>query len=133
MAVRGRPTRLSLDNGSEFRSRAFDAWSADRGIELCFIQTGKPVQNVLIESFNGKLLDECLSQHWFLSLRDAQFHIERWRHEYNTARPHQKCFPLTPCEYTQTFYHPPPVCRLRIGEGAGVPSLSSRHFGEISR
>ena len=86
IAVRGRPTRLSLDNGSEFRSRAFDAWAADRGIKLCFIQPGKPVQNAFIESFNGKLRDECLNQHWFLSLRDAQFHIERWRREYNTAR-----------------------------------------------
>ena len=98
--------RLSLDNGSEFRSRAFDAWAADRGIELCFIQPGKPVQNAFIESFNGKLRDECLNQHWFLSLRDAQFHIERWRREYNTARPHQQCFPLTPSEYTQTFVSP---------------------------
>ena len=55
MAVRGRPTRLSLNNGSEFRSRAFDAWAADRGIELCFIQPGKQVQNAFIERFNGKL------------------------------------------------------------------------------
>ena len=59
-----------------------------------------------LESFNGKRRDECLNQHWFLSLRDAQFHIERWRREYNTARPHQQCFPLTPSEYTQTFVSP---------------------------
>ena len=106
IAVRGQPVRLSLDNGSEFRSRAFDAWAADRGIELCFIQPGKPVQNAFIESFNGKLRDECLNQHWFLSLRDAQFHIERWRRAYNTERPHQHCFPLTPSEYTLTFSSP---------------------------
>ena len=106
IAARGQPVRLSLDNGSEFRSRAFDAWAADRGIELCFIQPGKPVQNAFIESFNGKLRDECLNQHWFLSLRDAQFHVERWRREYNTDRPHQQCFPLTPTEYTLTFLSP---------------------------
>lgn len=106
IAVRGQPTRLSLDNGSEFRSRAFDAWAADRGIELCFIQPGKPVQNAHIESFNGKLREECLNQHWFLSLADAQFHIERWRRAYNTDRPHRDCFPLTPAEYTQTFTSP---------------------------
>ena len=106
IAARGQPVRLSLDNGSEFRSRAFDAWAADRGIELCFIQPGKPVQNAFIESFNGKLRDECLNQHWFLSLRDAQFHVERWRREYNTDRPHQQCFPLTPTEYTRTFLSP---------------------------
>ena len=110
IAVRGQPTRLSLDNGSEFRSRAFDAWAADRGIELCFIQPGKPVQNAHIESFNGKLRDECLNQHWFLSLADAQFHIERWRRAYNTDRPHRNCFPLTPAEYTLTF--PSPTARL---------------------
>ena len=106
IVVRGQPTRLSLDNGSEFRSRAFDAWAADRGIELCFIQPGKPVQNAHIESFNGKLREECLNQHWFLSLADAQFHIERWRRAYNTDRPHRDCFPLTPAEYTQTFTSP---------------------------
>ena len=110
IAVHGQPARLSLDNGSEFRSRAFDAWVADRGIELCFIQPGKPVQNAHIESFNGKLRDECLNQHWFLSLADAQFHIERWRRAYNTDRPHRDCFPLTPTEYTQTF--PSPTVRL---------------------
>jgi putative transposase len=110
IAQRGQPTRLSLDNGSEFRSRAFDAWAADRGIELCFIQPGKPVQNAFIESFNGNLRAECLYQHWVLSLRDAQFHVERWRREYNTDRPHQQCFPLTPAEYTRTF--PSPTARL---------------------
>lgn len=113
IAVRGQPTRLSLDNGSEFRSRAFDAWAADRGIELHFIQPGKPVQNGHIESFNGRFRDECLNQHWFLSLPDAQFHIERWRRAYNTARPHTACYPLTPSEYAQTFTatNSPPALR----------------------
>jgi putative transposase len=107
IAGRGQPTRLSLDNGSEFRSRAFDAWAADRGIALNFIQPGKPVQNAHVESFNGRLRDECLNQHWFLSLLDAQFHIERFRRAFNTARPHEACFPLTPSEYAQTFTTPP--------------------------
>jgi len=103
---RGAPTRLSLDNGSEFRSRAFDAWAADRGIELCFIQPGKPIQNSHVESFNGRVRDECLNAHWFLSLEDAQFHIERWRRNYNTDRPHESCFPLTPTEFAETFSSP---------------------------
>lgn len=103
IAGRGQPVRLSLDNGSEFRSQAFDAWAADRGIELHFIQPGKPVQNSHIESFNGRLRDECLNQHYFLSLQDAQFQIERWRRAYNTDRPHAACFPLTPSEYARTF------------------------------
>lgn len=107
IAVCGQPTRLSLDNGSEFRSRAFDAWAADRGIELCFIQPGKPIQNSHIESFNGRVRDECLNAHWFLSLADAQFHLEQWRHRYNTDRPHESCFPLTPHEYAETFIPSP--------------------------
>jgi putative transposase len=110
IARRGKPIRLSLDNGSEFRSRAFDAWAADHHIELLFIQPGKPIQNAHIESFNGRLRDECLNQHWFLSLRDAQFHIERWRRSYNTDRPHESCFPLTPHEFAATF--PSPNARL---------------------
>lgn len=107
IAARGRPTRLSLDNGSEFRSRTFDAWAADRGIALQCIQPGKPVQNAHVESCNGKFRDECLNQHGFLSLLDAQFHIERYRRDFNTARPHEACHPLTPHEYAQTFTAPP--------------------------
>lgn len=107
IAVRGQSTRLSLDNGSEFRSRVFDAWAADRGIALQFIQPGKPVQNAHVESFTGKFRDECLNQHWFLSLLDAHFHIERFRRDFNTARPHEACRPLTPFEFAQTFTAPP--------------------------
>lgn len=103
IAMRGQPARLSLDNGSEFRSIAFDAWAVERGIELHVIQPGKPVQNSHIESFNGRLRDECLNQHYFVSLPDAQFHLDRWRHSYNTARPHTACYPLTPSEYARTF------------------------------
>ena len=103
IADRGAPIRLSLDNGSEFRSRAFDAWAADAHIELAFIQPGKPIQNAHIESFNGRLRDECLNSHWFLSLADARFHIDRFRQSYNTDRPSRACWPLTPAEHADTF------------------------------
>lgn len=106
IAVRGQPTRISLDNGSEFRCQHFDDWADQRRIALLFIQPGKPIQNSHIESFNGRLRDECLNQHWFLSLRDAQFHIERWRRAYNTDRPHEACTPLTPDEFARTFPSP---------------------------
>jgi putative transposase len=109
IATRGQPVRLSLDNGSEFRSRAFDAWAADHGIELLFIQPGKPIQNSHIESFNGRLRDECLNQHDFLSLRDARFHIARWRESYNTDRPHAALHPMTPAEFARTFAGPTPA------------------------
>lgn len=106
IAVRGRPARISLDNGSEFRCQHFDEWAERHRIALLFIQPGKPVQNSYIASFNGRLRDECLNQHWFLSLRDAQFHIERWRREYNTDRPHEAFRPLTPQEFARTFPSP---------------------------
>jgi putative transposase len=67
------------------------------------------VQNAHVESFNGKFRNECLNQHWFLSLLDAQFHIERYRRAFNTERPHKACFPLTPTEYARTFTAPQPA------------------------
>ncbi len=109
ITARGQPVRLSLDNGPEFRSIAFDAWAAARGITLAFIQPGKPSQNAHIESFNGRFRDECLNQHSFLSLLDARYRIERWRQSYNEERPHEACAPLTPSEYACTFLPSPPV------------------------
>ena len=103
IATRGATGRPSLDNASEFRSRAFDAWAADAGIELAFIQPGKPVENAHIESFNGRLRDECLNSHWLLSLADARFHLECFRQSYNTDRPSSGCWPLTPAEHADTF------------------------------
>ena len=83
--------RLSLDNGPEFRSRAFDAWALDTHIELRFIQPGKPIPNAHTESFYGRLRDECSNSHWFLTLLDARFHLERFRQSYNTCRPSRAC------------------------------------------
>lgn len=71
-ATRGLPPALACDNGAEFTSRAFDAWAYRRGIKLLFIRPGRPVENALIESFNGRLRDECLSASWFLDLGDAR-------------------------------------------------------------
>ena len=72
IAERGaQPEEIVLDNGPELTSRALDQWAYERGIRLRFIAPGKPVQNGYIESFNGRLRDECLNQHWFRSLNDA--------------------------------------------------------------
>jgi putative transposase len=96
---RGLPNVIVTDNGSEFTSRAFDAWAYARGVKIDFIQPGKPVQNAFIESFNGTLRDDCLNLHWFLSLKDAQQTIEDWRRDYNEVRPHSSLGGLTPTEY----------------------------------
>jgi len=85
---RGLPDVIVCDNGSEFTSRAFDAWAYVRGIRLHFIQPGRPVQNCFIESFNGTLREECLNVHRFRTLAEARQTIEAFRHDYNAVRPH---------------------------------------------
>lgn len=101
--TRALPERIVLDNGPEFQSRALDAWAHQRGVKLAFIRPGKPVENAFIESFNGRLRDECLNQHWFLSLSDARRTIESWRVGYNTARPHRGLAFLTPAQFAEQF------------------------------
>jgi putative transposase len=93
------PEEIVMDNGPEMTSRALDQWAYERGIKLRFIAPGKPVQNCYIESFNGRLRDECLNQHWFRSVSDARQIVEAWRLDYNQARPHSSLGGLTPEEY----------------------------------
>ncbi len=98
------PKVLVCDNGPEFTSQAFDQWAHERGITLQFIRPGKPIENCYIESFNGRLRDECLNESWFVSLRDAQRTIEAWRLEYNTARPHSGLAGRTPAEFAKELH-----------------------------
>ena len=100
-ATRGLPRTIVVDNGPEFHSRALDAWAHGRGVELQFIRPGKPIDNAFIEAFNSRFRDECLNQHWFLTLADARVTIERWRTLYNTARPHSALKRLTPTQYAE--------------------------------
>lgn len=97
------PETLILDNGPEFAGTALDAWAAQHGVHLHFIQPGKPVQNAFIESFNGKFRDECLNEHWFLTLQEAQLMIEAWRREYNEERTHSSIGDVTPQEFINTY------------------------------
>ena len=93
---------MILDNGPEFAGTALDAWAVQHSVHLHFIQPGKPVQNAFIESFNGKFRDECLNQHWFLTLQKSQLVIEAWRREYNEERTHSAIGNLTPMEFIIT-------------------------------
>jgi len=93
------PQIIIIDNGPEFISNALDAWAYQRGVKLTFIRSGKPVENAYIESFNGRLRDECLNENWFLSLEHARRVVEEWRIDYNTARPHSSLGNLTPDEF----------------------------------
>ena len=101
--ARGLPAVLVTDNGSEFRSRAFDAWGYSRDVELEFIQPGKPQQNGFIESFNGIRRDDGLNPHWFLSLERARIMIEAWRQDCNQVRPHSALNEQTPAEFLAAF------------------------------
>lgn len=85
---RGLPKVIRTDNGPEFAGRTMQTWAANNGVELRFIQPGKPVQNAYIESFNSRFRDECLSQHWFASLSHMRSVIDNWREDYNHRRPH---------------------------------------------
>ncbi len=90
------------DNGPEFAGRVLDAWAYEHHVQLRFIEPGKPVQNAYIESFNGKLRDECLNEHWFGSLVEVRKIVAAWRHDYNSVRPHSALGNRTPNEFAAT-------------------------------
>ena len=99
--TRGLPESITVDNGTEFTSKAMFNWSKDFHVELAFIQPGKPTQNAFVESLNGKFRNECLNQHWFLSKEEATLEIENWRTYYNQERPHSSLGYLSPEEYAR--------------------------------
>lgn len=90
------PRRIKVDNGSEFISRALDEWAYRRGVKLEFSRPGKPTDNAFIESFNGRLRQECLNARWFASLDEARQVLENWRKDYNEVRPHTALGMLAP-------------------------------------
>jgi len=106
IARRGSPKALRMDNGPELTSRHFLAWCLERKIAMHHIQPGKPMQNGHIESFNGRLRDECLNANWFRNLFDARHKIAYWRDDYNTARPHSSLAYRTPSEFAGQWQHP---------------------------
>lgn len=106
VADRGHPARIITDNGPEFTSKVLDRWAYEHCVELQFIQPGKPVQNAFVESFNGTFRNECLNEHWFISLQEAKDLIEAWRVDYNTERPHSSLGGMTPGEFA-TFAQTP--------------------------
>jgi putative transposase len=100
---RGMPEAIRCDNGPELTSRHFLSWCEERKIQLIHIQPGRPMQNGHIESFNGRLRDECLNANWFHNLADARAKIRAWRDEYNDERPHSSLGYRTPNEFAGTL------------------------------
>jgi len=96
---RGLPASITVDHGPEFEGQVLDVWAYSANVRLSFIRPGHPNENAYIESFNGKFRDECLNEHWFVTMAQARRVIENWRVEYNTERPHSSLGDLTPEEY----------------------------------
>lgn len=103
-AQHGCPISITVDNGSEFSSKAMDTWAVQHDVKLDFIRPGKPVENGFIESFNGRLRDECLNVSVFFSLSDADEKLQRWSRDYNTVRPHGALDGAAPEEFL-LHYH----------------------------
>ncbi len=101
IAERGAPGTIVSDNGTEFTSKAVLRWVQETGIDWHYIAPGKPQQNAFIESFNGKLRDECLNETLFSSLAEARETLETWQEDYNTHRPHSALGNLTPMEFAE--------------------------------
>jgi len=97
----GKPEEILTDNGSEFTSKAMSKWTFKQHVSHRFIDPGKPIQNAYIESFNGRMRDEFLNEHWFRTLNEVGRKLEMWRHQYNRIRPHSALDNLTPSAYRQ--------------------------------
>jgi putative transposase len=98
-AERDKPKAIKVDNGSEFAGKVMDRWAYENGVELDFSRPGKPTDNALVESFNGRFRQECVNPHWFLSLADAKRKIAAWLSYYNEERPHSAIGWKTPAEF----------------------------------
>jgi transposase InsO family protein len=99
----GLPNVITTDNGMEFTSRAVDEWAHRNGVKLGCIRPGNPIENACIESFNGRLRQECLIQSWFSSLEDAKIKIEAWWTDYNEHRPHSSLGDETPRGFAESW------------------------------
>lgn len=136
VALRGAPESITTDNGSEFAGRAMEVWAYQAGVKWDFIRPGKPVENGYIESFNGRLRDECLNGEVFFSLVDARAKLEQWRRDYNEKRPHSALADRTPAEFAAIAGPPfalsivgkagPPTCQGFAAAGQKPPALDRR-------
>lgn len=102
--VYGKPTKLRCDNGPEFISSVLSEWCEQWGIELYWIQPGKPTQNAYIERFNGTFRRAVLNAYIFANLGQVREIVDGWLDDYNTKRPHQALGFLTPAEFGQAAY-----------------------------
>lgn len=126
---RGHPQAIWVDNGPEFISKSLDWWAYFNNVKLDFSRRGKPTDNAYIESFNGRLRQECLNEHWFLSLNDAQSIVDRWRQDYNHVRPHSALNNLTPHEFAKNHK----AARLEISARGQTTNGSTKTRDKASK
>jgi len=112
MRIYGKPQFIRSDNGAEFTAKAVMRWLRDQNVGPAYIAPGRPWQNGFVESFNGKLRDECLNREWFRDIREARVLIERWRQFYNHERPHSALNYRTPAEARQQWLD---ACNIEQG------------------
>src|SRR4029077_17563614 len=112
--LRGAPESITSDNGAEFTGRAMDTWAHQAGVKLNFIRPGKPVENGYIESFNGRLRDECLNVEVFWSVEDARAKLEKWRVDYNVHRPHSSLANLPPAAFANELRQRKPTTNREL-------------------
>ena len=123
VAERGTPVSITVDNGSEFYSRAMEAWAYQYAVQLDFIRPGKPVENSYIESFNGRLRDECLNVEVFFALSDVRDKLARWRDDYNQVRPHSALRDATPAAFARSWQESRSAAVARTARPAqGLPA-----------
>ena len=134
VAERGAPAALRCDNGPEFTSRHFLAWCVERKIALVHIEPGRPMQNGHVESFHGKLRDECLNASWFGNLWDARRKIAAWKKEYNEERPHSALGYVAPREFARrmaALRSPTAPCAPPCVPVLGSEARPSGHAGVV--
>ena len=120
VAERGAPVSITVDNGTEFQSKAMDVWAYQHGVQLDFIRPGRPTENGYIESFNGRLRDECLNVQVFFTVADARDKLEQWRLDYNRVRPHSALGDSAPQEFASAWQTAAAAAALSDGLREGL-------------
>lgn len=129
---RGQPDMIVSDNGTEMTSPAVLRWCQETGVGWHYIAPGKPTQNAFVESFNGRLRDECLNEHLFDNLAEAKHIIETWRIDYNIERPHTSLGRLAPAVYAKLNLAARPAS-LELRKGSAQPVLTTTAQQERNR
>lgn len=129
---RGQPDMITFGNGTEMTSHAVLRWCQKSGVGWHCIAPGKPTQNAFVESFNGGLRDECLSEHIFDNLAEARKIIETWRINYNTEQPHTLLGGLAPAVFANLNRATRPAS-LELHKGSAQQVLTATQSTERNR